>query len=170
MMVKRVRRPRARVITPPLIPFHPTPSHSLSQSHSSPSPTSPPCAYRHDIDTTSRQASQLAGAPGSWEAAQAYYDQREVRLVGPKELGPTQYTSDYPPKQHPEFRAVPPYVQPPMVPLGDTTSYNVEFPPKVDDKRTRVPDRSYRELNPPEPVPSGSTTHAQFPGHMPSDG
>ena len=52
------------------------------------------------------------------------------------------------------------------VPLEKTTSYGHEFPRKAGEG-ARVPDRAYRELNPAEPIPAGSTTHSQFPGHMP---
>ena len=85
----------------------------------------------------------------------------------PRELGPTSYVSDYPPKSHEQFRAPAPYVPAPMVSLENTTSYALDYPPKTDEKRTRVPDREYRELNFAQGIPAGSTTHAQFPGHMP---
>lgn len=61
------------------------------------------------------QAGPLADAPGSWDAANPYYENREVKLVTPKDLGPTSYTVDYPPKEHPQFRAPGPYAPGPQV-------------------------------------------------------
>lgn len=134
--------------------------------HISTPPPPPPLHPPRPCPCAIAQAAQLAEAPGSWVSAQSYYDKREARLVGPKDVGPSSYTQDYPPKPHDKFRAPAPYVPAPMVPLGTMTSYKAEFPRKLGEQ-PRIPDRDYQELNPPEPVPCGSTTHAQFPERLP---
>lgn len=90
-----------------------------------------------------------------------------MKLVPPRDLGPTSYAVDYPPKKSDGFEAAWPYVPAPMVSLEKTTSYELDYPRKVGEA-PRIPDREYRELNPAEPVPAGSTSHAHFPGHMPN--
>lgn len=85
-------------------------------------------------------------------------------MIAPNALGPTSYASDYPPKPHERFRPQDAYAAPPPVALEKTTSYAADFPRKAGEPK-RVPDRGYLELNPLEPVPAGSATHAQFPGY-----